>query len=133
VNVFSDSEWPIIAARKLGIAKAVSCSFVDESVHTFVGGSVGEGDLIQIEQEKTHPGEMFLCEVCQINAIGIQVRSYDRYLRDSTELEMQYRDITKITFVDPYSAAAATFLKGKKMQGVWQRDPKADVTRPAKK
>jgi hypothetical protein len=111
VHVFGELEWPMIAARSLGLAASTAFSIGEGGLHDVAQRYLHPGDLAQIEKEGTDPGEMFLCVILEMCPDGLWARSYDRTLRSFDETRMPYRDITKVTFGDAYSKAAAIALR----------------------
>lgn len=113
IAVFDDTAWPIMAATRLQLLSKIRIKVTARPFHAVVRHYLQEGDIVQIEQEKSHPGELFLCEICKLGQTAVEAKSYDRSLESFEELDMLYREITKVTFGDAYSAAAKVALRRK--------------------
>lgn len=106
IHIFDESEWPIRAARELGVAKEVRAKFSKKPWLSMVKEFTGRSRLIQIEQERRLPGKLFLCEILDFTNRGLQVRSFARNLLDTEEVTIPFQAITKLTVLDGYSCAA---------------------------
>lgn len=106
VRIFEKHEWPMVAGKELRLVIKTGLNVTSDTFRSVTERHLCEGDLVQIEQEKIHPGDMFLCQVVQLSRNAIQTKSYDRDLQSFEKVEMLYRNITKLSFGDGYSKAA---------------------------
>jgi hypothetical protein len=113
IHVFGESEWPIRAARKLGLTKRVVTQWTKRSYSALLRDLAAKCQLVEVEQERLCPGALFLCEVLECGNARLRVRSYERSLENSQETTMLFRNITKVTSQSGYSRAATVALRQK--------------------
>jgi len=110
IRIFKQSDWPILAGEAQQMLRAVSPARRTETLPRFLARSINSGDVIEVEQERRCPADLFLCKVRQFGERGLLVTSYDTSLR-GTELEISYKDLTKVSFRDGYSNAVKFALR----------------------
>lgn len=110
VRIFDEHDWPILAAKRLRLARPVSFKVSEEHSPEFLKRCIPKSELFELEQGRLHPDMLFLCQVQQIANRHVRVTSFGRDLVEAQEITIPFREVTKITFQDGYSKAAQAAL-----------------------
>lgn len=116
LRIFREADWPIRAARQLGITKSVAFRALKRPYRSVVREIIGDSRLFAVEENETYPGQMFLVEYLESTKLRMRVKSYDHSLKKVDEIYIRFKDITKIIVRDGYSRAAEVAL-GVSMKG----------------
>ncbi len=111
LRIFREADWPIRAARQLGITKPVAFRALKKPYQSIVREIIGDSRLFAIEENEIHPKQMFLMEYLESTKLKMRVKSYDQSLNQVDEIYIRFKNITKLTVRDGYCRAAEIGLR----------------------
>jgi hypothetical protein len=110
LRIFEQTDWPINAARQLRLTKSVVIRGMKKKCGSIIREIIGDSRLFEVESNQMQPDEMLLVEYVDSTESKMRVKNYDATLKQTDEVEIMFKDITRLVVRDGYCRAAELAL-----------------------